>query len=159
LFGVTATGGGSPSSLARDLEALWTDVSYGDLDRATWITSPRAAMHLATLHEDGAPIFPDIGPLGGTIAGVPVITSAAAGNRLILLDASRLVVTDEGLLVDASDIAAVQMDDSPSESPSNMVSAFQTNTIFLRFTPFLDWRLQGDNSIGFIELDLDNSPA
>ena len=159
LFGVTATGGGSPDSLAADLELLWTDVEYGDADRPFYIGSKRGGQYLAGLHVDGVPLFPNAGPLGGSIHGVPFITSAAAGNKLILIDSSQLVVTDEGMLVDRSTEVSLQMDDAPSDGAQSLVSFFQANAVAMKFQRFLDWKLTSDDAIGYVELPIDGSPA
>lgn len=164
LNGVVATGGGSPSSLEDDLEQLWTSVSFGNPDSPYFIVSPRAAVYLASLHRDGTPVFPDLGPLGGAILGVPTITSPSAANHLILIDAANLVVTDEGLEVQASEEAAVELLDNPTNNSATgtataLVSSFQTNSRFLRFVRYIHWMLLNDSSVGFVELPIAGSPS
>lgn len=159
LYGVSPVGGGSPTSLAADLEALWTAVENGDPDRPVFIASKRGAMYLASLHEDGVPTFPGASPLGGAIAGVPLLTTKAAGNKLILIDAAKLVVADEGLAVDRSENAAVQMVDNPSMGATSLVPMFQANCVAVRLVRFIDWRLLGDDAIAYLELPIDGSPA
>ena len=51
----------------------------------------------------------------GDIAGVPLLTSPAAGNRVVLVDAGKLAVTDLGLEVSASE-QAVLSPRSPMDS-------------------------------------------
>lgn len=80
LFGLTAFGGGSPVSMTANLEGLWSAVRNGDPDAPAFIVSRRGAMYLATLRTDGVPGFPGIGPMGGTLFGVPTIISHAAGQ-------------------------------------------------------------------------------
>jgi hypothetical protein len=144
---------------------LWGTVSDGDPDSPVFITSSHAAMHLAGIHSDGEPEFPNISAAtGGTIAGIPVLLSKAAGNRLILVDQSAIAVTDEGIDVGRAEHAAIQMVDDPTNNSAtatatNMVSAFQANAVVLRFVRYLHWtKLRGD-AAGFIELYYAGSPA
>jgi hypothetical protein len=135
-------------------------VREGDAERPVIIMAPRAAVHLATLTTlDGAPLFPNLGPLGGTIMGVPVLTTPAAGNKVILIDASCLIVTDEGLLIDRTEHASVELSDSPS-SPSTLVSGFQGNLALLKVTRYLHWTFTAADAVAYLELtDLASSPA
>lgn len=164
LNGLAAIGGGSPASIA-DLEELWTSVSNGDPDAPHFVLSARGAMHLAGLHSDGVPSFPNISATtGGNIAGVDVILSKAAGNKLILIDAANLVVTDEGLDVGRSDQSAIQMADDPTNNAatatgSTLVSAFEANATIIRLLRWLHWTLVADDAVGYIELPINGSPA
>ena len=49
------------------------------------------------------------------------------------VDAGKLLVVDEGLESRASRQAAIQMSDAPTDGATNVVAAFQTNTVFVRF--------------------------
>ena len=158
LFGLSPLGGGSPASLA-DLEGLWAAVSGGDATAPFYICSPRGAMYLASRNSDGTPAFPDAGPLGGSLAGVPLLTSPAAGAKLILVDAAVVAVADDGLTVERSVNAAVQQDDAPVAGATTLVSGLQTGTVFLRFTRFVSWLLTAADGVGFIELPIAGSPA
>jgi hypothetical protein len=144
--------------LSAGLEALWKDVRDGDPDRPHFVLSARAAMYLHALHEDGAPLFPHVGPMGGTIATVPAVINAAAGNKLILIDAAHIAVSDDGLLVDVANAASVALDDAPS-SPASLTSVWQSNTSFIRMTRLINWTTTADDAVGVIELPLDGSPA
>ena len=56
--------------------------------------SPRGAMYLATQHEDGTPLFPNISPAtGGNMYGVPVLLTKAAGGKVVIIDGGRIGVT------------------------------------------------------------------
>lgn len=98
---------------------------------------------LATLPTaDGAIAFPNMSLAGGSIANIPIHTSDAAGEAVILIDASALVAAADALELKASSAAALQMDDVPSMasaagSPSTptaaqLVSLFQTNSTALK---------------------------
>ena len=164
LFGVSAIGGGSPESI-HDLEDLWTSVRDGDPDAPYFVASRRGAMYLASLSSAGVPQFPDVNVMtGGSIAGVPLVLSRAAGHHLILIDASLLAVSDLGIEQDQSEQAAIEMLDNPTNNAvtgtgTNLVSAFQANAIVLRFVRWLNWQLLADDAVGFIELPIGGSPS
>jgi len=158
LHGLSPISSGPPG--LDDTEGLWTAVRAGDPERPFYITSPRGAQYLAGANTDGTPTFPNASPLGtGSIAGVPLLTSPAAGNKLILVDAAMLAVFDEGVLPERADHAAVLMDDAASGGAAQLVSGWQTNTVFLRFTRFLNWVLAVDDAVAYLELPISGSPA
>ena len=121
-----------------------------------FITSARDAAYLSlSLARDGlTTMFPGVHLTRDATAHV----RRAAGANLILLDAGQLAVSDGTLEVFTSDSAAVEMSDSPS-IPAALVSAFQTNSVFLRFTRFLSWCLASDDAIGYVTLPIGGSPA
>jgi hypothetical protein len=153
LAGVTA-GSGSPD----DVWSLWDQVSGGSPMKPYFITSSRAAMFLLTGATPGS-IFSTLdATLGGSIGGVPVILSAEAGNKLILLDAAMLGAVDGDLDVKASESGAIQMDDDPL-APSALVSLWQSNSIALRLVRNLDYLLATDDAVAFVEVAISGSPA
>ena len=158
LYNVAGVGAGSPEGISEGLiEELWGAVRNGEADAPFYITSQRGGAYLASLHEDNSARFPNVGPLGGSIHGVPVITSAAAGNKLILIDAAQLATYDLGLEVDHSEVAAISSTDNPG-TPDTVVSGFQCNTTFLRFVRYVSWLLAADDAISFVELPIVTSP-
>ena len=165
LNGLTAVGGGSPSNLQDQFLELWNEVSDGEPDRPYYILSARAAVWLASLHEDGAALVPNVSATtGGTIHGVPVIITKAAGNRVVLVDAANVAVVDEGVNVSRSEVAALEMLDNPtanSATPTgvtSVVSLFQANAVALKFVRWLHWTLLTDDAVAYLELPFDNSP-
>ena len=133
LYGLSPIGGGSASSIADDVFQAWTALRDGEPESPVGITSLRGGAYLASLRgSDGAPMFPNVGPLGGNIWGIPILTAHAAGNRFIWLDAAALAVADGGLETSVSQQAAVQMDDSPTPGAVQLVSGWQTIATFSR---------------------------
>ena len=165
LAGLSPISSGSPQDLVADIRSLWASVRDGDPDKPVFVLSPAAALYLATLRVSADELmFPSLGPLGGSIFGVPALTTAAADHHLILVDASQLAVVDHGLLVESAKYASVEMSDTPANSAAagqgaNLVSAFQTDVAFLRLIRYLWWTLVTDDAVGFIELPLFGSPA
>jgi len=145
--------GTTPEDLRADLDALYAAVSGGEPRAPYYITSGRVAQRLAHLESSGIQVT----DAGLRIGAVPVVTSAQAGDHLILLDASRLIVTDELLEIDASAVAAVEMSDTPIGSsavptPASLVSGFQTNTTFIKALRLISWVLTTDTAVAYTEL-------
>lgn len=69
-----------------------------------------------------------------------------------------MAVTDEGVQIGRAEEAAVHMDSAPS-SPAQLVSGFQTHTVFMRFIRYLSWTLLTADCVAFLELPIDGSPA
>ncbi len=55
--------------------------------------------------------------------GYPLVVSPSAGANLILLDPPVLAVADDGLELDVSDQALVQMDDAPAPASAATIYA------------------------------------
>jgi HK97 family phage major capsid protein len=123
--------GGSPANVGRDLAELFAYVSDGRATSPVLILSPRVALYLATLDES---LFRSVGVTGGNIDGIPVFTSASAGNLIVLLDPDQLGTFDGGIEVQPSEIAAVQMDTAPTNNAatgvgSTLVSMFRSERL------------------------------
>jgi hypothetical protein len=159
LYGKSAVAAGSPGSLAEDIELLFAETRGGAPDRPWFIVSPRGAVYLSLLRGADGPMFPDIGVTGGTLAGVPVAISKAAGNKLILVDAEGIGVWDGGMVTDMSDQALLQMNDAPSAGPQNATSLFQTNATAVRLIRLVDWVAGYPDAVNFITLPFAGSPS
>lgn len=155
-------GGGSPSDVGRDLSELFAFVTDGRATSPVLFMSPRVALYLATLDES---LFRDVGVNGGSVAGIPVITSAAAGNLVVLLDADQLATFSGDVAVQPSTVATVEMLDNPTNNSAtatatSAVSLFQTNAAAVKLIQFCDWRLLADDAVAFIELtEIGGSPV
>lgn len=160
LAGISASGAGSPTNADDDLLALFDAVSDGDPVRPVFVTSARGALYLRSLADDDhGSLFRDAQLTdGGSIAGVDLLISRAAGARLILIDAGLLGVSDEGTKIDTSGSAAVQLSDAPTNGAASMVSAFQTNSQIVRVVRLVDWKLATPDAIGYIDLPI-GSPS
>jgi hypothetical protein len=139
---------------------MFAYVSDGAPLRPFLITSPRAALWMSLQRTESGARFPNARVDGtGDVAGIRLLTSRAAGNQLVLVDAGRLAVVDEGLEVDRSPAGAVQLSDTPT-APTSLVSALQTSTVLIRFTRYLSWKCAGDDVVAFTTIDeLAGSPA
>ena len=127
---------------------------------AVFVTSGGGAMYLAE-HEGNA--FKDVKLQGGSILGASLLVSPGAGNRLILIDAAEIAHNDDGLEVESSNVASVELLDNPTNNSATgtgtaLVSAWQTGMLIVKLIRFVNWqKLRGD-AVGFIELPIGGSP-
>jgi len=155
LHGLVSIGSGSPSTIIDTIEELVASTSDGAPDSPYFVCSMRGAAYL--LAQDAA-LFREVTLTGGRLAGVPLLISRAAAEKLIFVDASRIANTDNGLGVAASTQASVVMDDDPGVA-AEQVSAFQANAAIWRFVRYADWtKLRGD-CVAFCELPIGGSPS
>jgi HK97 family phage major capsid protein len=119
-----------------------------------WVMTPRTAIYLSTLLTAGnVPMWPDIGPRGGTWFGLPVVVSAGVpievgsptSSIIVLVDASEIFLADDDVItLDVSNNAALQMDSAPSTGAQNTVSMWQTDSVALRANRFCNWTRRSD---------------
>ena len=145
--------GSTPDDLRADVAALFGEVSSGMARAPHFICSPATAQTLLGMDPPGMASGSD----GLAVGVVPLVTSVAATNRIILIDAGRLVVVDELLEVAGSAVAAVEMDDAPTGSSAvptgaSMVSGWQTNTAFIRAIRYIWWALTTDDAVAYTEV-------
>lgn len=81
------------------------------------------------------------------LLGVKLIASQRT-DKIILVDASKLVIKVEGTLIDLADKGAIEMTDSPTAdittpTGAEMVSLFQTNTTVFRAITYCSWAVMG----------------
>lgn len=131
--GVNTTG--VDADLQKAIELLLA--AGGDLRDAVWVLSPAAAAKVAGLRgTGGAASFPGIGPNGGELLGLPVLTSTAAAGKLVLLDQSGVLIDrDAAAEISRAESAMLQLDNAPTEpptAPANMVSVFQTDCVAVK---------------------------
>lgn len=131
---------------AADLIALIESFA-GDLSTSYLITDPTTAAALAMVRgANGSFLFPDAGPRGGSILGIPLLVSRhsprdSSGGQLALVDASSIALAMDGIELAQSENTTLVMSDTPM-SPAQQVSMFQTDCVALRATILCNWELQ-----------------
>lgn len=149
---ITSTGT-TAALIETDLSAMVAALVTGGVSFAApyWVMKPSTALYLAKLRgTGGARIFPDVGPLGGSIWTIPVITSVSAGDQITLLDAAEIMVADDGLDVMASTQGALQMSDTPDDPGTTgtvLVSLWQTNCVALKAIRYIRWKRRRDEAV------------
>lgn len=145
-----ASSGSTADNIRTDVEAAVAAFT-GNLTTASWVTHPRAAVSMG-LRLGAAGVANDLGALGGTLAGLPVITSEAVpfdstGTSLTLLDAAGILHAEEGIRAMRSTQSAIAMTDTPGEGPLQMVSLWQTNSIALVVERTINWEVGRAGSV------------
>lgn len=132
--------------------------------RAVFVMTETQAMRLSmVVNAFGQPEFPTISAAGGTLFGLPVITSenipaeggSPNGKRIVILIPNEILMADEnGVAIDVSREASVQMDtapDDPATASTVMVSLWQNNLVGLRAERFINWKRRRTGSVVVIE--------
>ena len=128
-----------------------------------WIMSAQTALTIGLmLNALGQPEFSGMNMNGGTLAGLPVITSeyigsVSAGSYIYLVNASDIYLADEGgVSVDMSREASVQMLDNPTNdsvtpTATTMVSFWQTNTVGFLAERTINWAKRRASAVAAID--------
>src|SRR5262245_44322953 len=107
-----------------------------------------------SLNALGQSLFPGVTAQGGTIMGVPIITSANVGNRIVLAHAPSILYADDGgVSVDVSREASLQMDSAPTDpadATTVLVSLWQRNLVGLRAERYITWKRARTGSVRII---------
>jgi HK97 family phage major capsid protein/HK97 family phage prohead protease len=167
----TAASGTAAANLRTDAQNLFATFDSNNLEGPdfVWITTPKIARAISLMLTSlGEPLYPTVTPFGGTFMGYPLIVSLSSmqvgspvtneGNLLVLVHAPSIAMADEGgLTIDASEEAAIQMLDNPTNTSTGgttattMVSMFQTNSVALRATRFINWKKRRTFAVQYIK--------
>jgi hypothetical protein len=133
--------GTSAANANTDINALVRAFVAANPDVATAVIvlSPANAMALAAT---GA--YKDLTMHGGFIAGVPAVTTAAAGTTIAMLDASGILAALDDIQIDASRHASVEMEvpvTDPTTGATVLRSLWQMNLCGLKVTAYANWKL------------------
>jgi Phage capsid family len=148
---VAAVAGKNPASITHGTTPiagtgdLAADV--GALLEAFFLARPAAIGAVLVMAPGAAAAL--IGTTGqaGTAFGVPIVPTAAAGARVIVLDPAGVLVADAGLELDVSREAAVQMVDAPDTPPTAAtvhMSFWQHNLAGFRVERLVNWEALPD---------------
>lgn len=158
-FGIVpiASSGNTLAAVRADMKALFAGFveNDGQLDTAVLVMHPRTALALALLTDSGSPVFPNIGPRGGSIVGVPAFTTSAceaAGSpgetSMVLFDPGQVLLVDDGdLSVRSARHATVEMDDAPEGGATSLVSLWQHGLQALLVERAINWRRTADTGV------------
>ena len=144
---VAVTGG---TTVAEKIAALVT-AFYAGLPQASrtsaLVMAPSVAGQLAATGQQ-----PNLTVAGGTAFGLAVVTTPAAGTKVIALDPERvLIAREDAPVLDVSTEGAVQMDSAPTDPPGPstvLLSFFQMNLVGIRCEWMLTWQAT-PNSVAY----------
>lgn len=143
-FGTAGTSADNARTDIKKAITLMTQALY-PVSELVFIMSEANAFALAgAITSLGVRPFPELTATGGTLLGVPVVTSQAAGNNVILVHAPSILFADDGgVNVDVSREASVEMNTTPTSpvaAATVLVSLWQQNLIGLRAERFINWK-------------------
>jgi len=161
--GISATGtsGTSAANVRTDIKAAF-DAFIADNNAPTsgvWIMPSTIALSLSLMMNSlGQPEFPNVTMNGGTLAGLPVITSEyVTAGYVWLVNAQDIYYGDDGdVVIDTSEHASLEMNTAPSHdsttptASSALVSMFQTNSVAYRAERRIDWMRRRDSAVAGI---------
>lgn len=164
--GVTplASAGNSEANARADLGALFNQFITNNLDitQAALIMPSSTAMRLSLIVNSlGQRAFPDITMAGGSLLGVPVVTSensgltdgSANGKIVILASLSDILFADDGQVsIDVSREASVQMESAPTDpitASTVLESLWQRNLIGIKAERFMAWQKARSTAVSY----------
>jgi HK97 family phage major capsid protein len=150
-----ATSVAATSDPSTDIAALIAAFE-GDLAAAYLVSDPVTLTRLALARDSGGGfLFPDLGPRGGSLLGIPVISSRSSpldsdGGQLAIVDPTGIAVGFDGIEVTASEHTSLLMADDPADGPGEMVSLFQTNSAAMLAKIYANWERQVPGSVALL---------
>lgn len=146
--------GTNAAALRRDVRAVFGAFIAANMTptNGVWIMSNTQALAISQMQNAlGQDEFPGLTMNGGTFMGLPVITSESAGNVIALVNASEVLLADDGdVVLDASREASLQMDDAPGTGAQTLVSLWQNNMVGLRAERFINWKRRRPAAVQYI---------
>jgi hypothetical protein len=125
--------GATADAVVNDLTTALVLIDIGANSKVYICAPPKVVRAWALLRgPSGAPVFPDLGILGGTINGAIVAPSDALTDTVVIVDARQIVADSGPVFVDQSSQASLQMDDDPSDGAQKLTSLWQDNLRALR---------------------------
>jgi HK97 family phage major capsid protein len=155
--GVTPIGLNAAASVATwttAITAAFTAMAAAGLSPTHWITTPAVALSLGTLRTtQDIFAFPGLGVSGGTLMGLPVVTSTSApAGQLILICAPEIFLADEGgVSVDVSREASIMLDSAPVPGTTAYTSLWQHNLIGIKAERFINWAKRRTAAVQMID--------
>ncbi len=162
--GVTPiTSAGSDADAVRaDIKALFSAFIAANINPTSgvFIMPNTVALALSLMRNPlGQPEFPLITMNGGTLEGLPVITSQYASfasplkDIVVLAVAQEIFLSDDGQVsVDVSREASIEMESEPGGSPAGQtVSMFQNNLLALRAERYINWKKRRESAVAWID--------
>jgi hypothetical protein len=132
----------------------------GDLTSAYFVLHPTTAANMALPLNDSQPSrFPNLGANGGSILGIPALTSRSVANStsggiIALVDGAGIGYGEGVAEVYASQSATVEMSAAPvadgnvpTGQTQNPVSMFQEELVAIRCTQVVNWKRVRSNAV------------
>ena len=121
------------------------------LEGAYWVMGETRAMTISGLRDPlGRPFFDGMTLTGQrTLKGLPVLTSGAAADKIVLIVPSQILLADDGQIdFSVSNEATINM--GTTEAP-NLVNLFQNNLTAIRGERYIRWKKRHVAAAGYIK--------
>lgn len=148
--------GSTAAHVLEDLEKMAGHIRKRGTSALFLIVGPDTAANLACKHVGGLPAFADVGPNGGSLAGIPVLVSDelpadSDGHNVLLVDADAIIYGDEGIRIEKSLAATVRMSGDPENdiAPAT-ISLFQTDSIALLVSRHFGHKLMREDAVAVL---------
>jgi HK97 family phage major capsid protein len=154
-----ASSGTSVSNIVSDAKRCMAQLDSVNvpLGECTWIATQRLGLYLSSLlGTNNQWLFDDL-KLDGTgtwLGGLPILFSGNAfgsnsptEDLLILAHGDSIGLADGAAEISASREAALQADDAPSTSPSQLTSLWQENLYGLKCERYVNWTLRRSGTV------------
>lgn len=155
--GVTEIDVVTPVTITTTTNAVQTafaNMAASQMTPTHWITTPTVASTLAfTRTSQDIPAYPGTTPSGGTLFGLPVITSTVSpADMLILICAPEIFLADDGgIMIDVSREASVMLDSAPVQGTTAYTSLWQMNLVGIRAERFINWAKRRSAAVQIID--------
>jgi HK97 family phage major capsid protein len=129
----------------------------GDLQAAYFTTDPVTATRLALATDAGGRyLFPEVGPRGGALLGIPLLVSrhvpvGTGGGRLALIDPTGIAANVDALEISRSEHTSLLMSDDPANDPGTLVSLWQTDSVALKVSVRANFEVQRAGAVAVLE--------
>jgi HK97 family phage major capsid protein/HK97 family phage prohead protease len=151
-----AASGTTAAAFRTDIKALFANFINANIGVAgcAWIMEETQALSISLMLNalGTAQEFPGITMSGGTLLGLPVIVSENIPSGLIVLakPSEILLADDNGVTLDASREASLQMDSAPANGAAELVSLWQNNMVGLRAERYINWKRRRTGAVAYI---------
>jgi Phage capsid family. len=154
--------GTDADALRADIREVYSQFIGANLSvtGAAWVMTSTQAMAIGMmLNPLGQPEFPGIDANGGTLMGLPVLTSevvptSSSGSIIVLIKQSEILLADEGgVTIDVSREASLQMNstpDNPTTASTVLTSLWQNNLVGVRCERMVTWRKRRPEAVSYI---------
>jgi hypothetical protein len=144
----SAASGTTSAACATDIQAMVNAfvLVNASLEDARFVMSPSVAIAVARATNSTTLLA-----TGGSLFGIPTVTTAAIGNKILLFDASQVVYGDDpaGVRIDVTRQATIQLDSAPSD-PNTAADIFhalwQRNNAAFKAEYPIRWKLARTNA-------------
>jgi len=152
-----ASTGTTPSAISNDLATAAALLDLGANSKIFLIAPAKWIRVVAlTRTSGGAPAFPDLRILGGSISGITVLPSDGLSDKAVVLDAAQCAVDAGPITFDKATQAALALDDDPSGGGQQLTSLWQNNLTALRLERWWGFKLlSSDAAVTITNLAID----